>query len=233
MNSISTKVVKLDLDFILDNFYKPALWGKKWTIFEYDGYVVTFEVTDIKLTDRTVGYMVELYKDGVYLENWPTRYMPFDKEHRNLKVIYRGIARAVYHVINWYEKRLIMMQHDYQNAETLEEYMREQVAEAAAEFLDSLGIDNEDVRDAYIDAQVDKVDERYTDGILKEYEYTVLYSLYLAWFYFADAEHFASDINKIEALNKVDIEALHAEIYEKLDAIERGEFIDTIDLDEL
>ena len=46
---LSNKIVKFDFNFILDNYLNKKLWGKKWTIFEYDKMTVTLELYRIDI----------------------------------------------------------------------------------------------------------------------------------------------------------------------------------------
>jgi len=64
MNEISTKVVKLDFNYILDNCFKPQLWDKTWTIFAYDSYKITFELDTINTKNKSVRYLMRLYSNS-------------------------------------------------------------------------------------------------------------------------------------------------------------------------
>lgn len=233
MTAISTKVVKLDLDFILDNFYKPALWGKKWTIFEYDGYFITFEILHIEINNKRLWCHLGLNKGGETLRS-NYLFLPFDKAHRNLKVLNRRLSSSVASLIKSFEEDLIKMRDAYIEADRLEHEFKEYIRILAIEFLDDEGVANSDIREAYINAQVNNADTpNYSGKVIKEYQYTILSKLHLSWFYFADAEYFKDVIDKVGRLNGFKVGAIRKEIQKELDAIVRGDFKDTIELDEI
>ena len=61
---VSTSVVKLDLNYILDNFFKPSLWKKTWTVFAYDKYEVKVNLSSIYPKSQNVYFDICLFDKG-------------------------------------------------------------------------------------------------------------------------------------------------------------------------
>lgn len=234
MNEISTKVVKLDINFILDNFYKPNLWGKTWTIFEWDGYKITFTIHTINTEFGSLYYRLKLHKDGATLARSSYNPISYQKEHRNIKVIQKGISGAAIRLIGDYEKDLIRITNAYQEAEALEHKI-ELEAEAKAEaLLDELEITNEEIREAYIESQKQKHEtSEYTSNVLDVYQYKKCLKLYYSYALFSGETDRIDKFKNIAKLNGFKVGALRKEIKEKLDLIQTGDFSDTLEMDEI
>lgn len=233
-NAVSTKVVKLDLDFILDNFWKPVLWGKTWTIFEYNGYRVTIEIESIYPKYSRVWFYIRLYGQTGKELNTEMFGINFEKGNRNLTAIQNRIDGAVWNVFVAFEKDQIRMRSAYQETLELQRIAKDTYEEKANDFLDELGIENEEVREAYVIAQRGKVD--YSDKLLKildEYKYTIMHKELMGFALFADSERLLERTEDFGRLNGFKIGAIRKEIKKELESIEIGDFYETIELDEL
>lgn len=234
MNAISTKVVKLDINFILDNFHRPALWDKKWTIFEYDGYTVTFQLQQINTQSKSVYYELKLYRQGNLLSVSYYNSISVHKDHRNIKVIQQGISGRVIDIISYYEMDIIKMTTAYREAEGLERDIVLEAREKAEALLDELSITNDEIREAYIDAQESKhKTSQYTSNVLRLYQYKKTLKLYYAYALYSGEKPRIDKFKEISKLNGFKVGALRKEIKEQLDLIEKGDFKDTLEMDKI
>lgn len=234
MNELSTKVTKLDLNFILDNCFRPSLWDKVWTIFSYDGWKVTFELTSINTKTKSVGYVVKLYQPNkTWVAQTSTGDMNFQKEHRNLEVIEKGLnGKVLRWLIEWQERVLIRETTAYKEAYEYEVQLEEVAEQKAKDLLDELGITNEDIRDAYIDSQKSKHStSQYTDMVFKTYKGTKLSKLYMSYCLFTRDKENYDKYKKIAKLNGFKIGDTRKEIKEQLDKIEYGEMYEELEMD--
>ena len=236
MGELSTKIIKLDLNFILDNCFKPALWDKTWTIFAYDGYKVTFELTSINTKSKSVGYVVKLYSPnkawGYQTSNGD---MNFQKEHRNLEVIEKGLnGKILRWLIEWRERELIRETTAYKEAYEYENQLEEIAKQKAKDLLDELGITNEDIRDAYIDSQQNKHStSQFTDKVFETYKGTKLSKLYMSYCLFTSDKENYDKYKKIAKLNGFKIGDTRKEIKKQLDKIEYGDMYEELEMDEV
>lgn len=187
---LSTKVTKLDLDFILDNCFKPKMWDEVWTIFAYGDFKITFEIQSIYTQSRCMYYRVTLYEKGRKITS-DLDSINMKKEHRNMKVILQGINGQVYrHLFNYKETTLIYKTQAYQEAQDLQQAREDRVREMANKFLDELEIKNMEVRDAYIESRVDKIEDKYlnTGAVLDVYRDTKILPLRMSYALFTEDE---------------------------------------------
>jgi hypothetical protein len=230
---LSTKVTKLDLDFILDNCFKPALWDKQWTIFNYDGYVITFEVASIDTKRKSVRCFLKLLApQKSYGPSW-SEDINFQKDHRNLGVIQKGINGSIFRwLIRMEEAGEIMKTTAYKEAKDYEDQLKGLAKEKAEALLDELNISNEDVREAYIDSQENKAStSAFTSEVLRLYEGSKLTKLYLSYALFANEEESYKKYKKIARANGFKIGDLRKEIKAELAKIESGEMYENLELD--
>lgn len=227
---ISTKITRLDLDFILSNCFKPYLWKHTWTIFAYDGWEVKFYITRIDTRENKMWYTIELYKDGHWKSSSTYNYMNFLEEHRNLTVLQNELNGVITkRVMEYAEQNIIRETQAYKEAKEYEDELLELAKEAAENLLDELNITNNDIRDAYIDSQTSNAEtSEYTTRILTLYRGTKLTKLYLAYCLFADDKKRYEDYKKIAKANGFKIGETRKEIKSDLAKIESGEMYDEL-----
>ena len=236
MNELSTKVTKLDLNFISDNCFKPALWDKTWTIFAYDGWKITFELQSINTKSKQVGYVLKLYKPNrTYNCQSGTGEINFQKEHRNLEVIQKGLdGKILRWLIEWEERNMIRETTAYIEADDYEQELLKTVKQKAEDLLDELGITNEEIRDAYIDSQENKYStDEYTDKVFYLYKGTKLTKLYMSYCLFTGDKENYDKYKKIAKLNGFKIGDTRKEIKAQLDKIEYGDMYEELEMDEV
>jgi len=161
--------------------------------------------------------------------------MNFQKEHRNLEVIEKGInGKIIRWLIEWEERKLIKETSAYKEAEQYEDDFNDLIEEKAKDLLDELGITNEDIRDAYIESQKDKLStSQFTERVLETYKGTKLPKLYMSYCLFANDKETYDKYKKIAKLNGFKVGDLRKEIKAELNKIEIGEMYDEIELDEV
>ena len=234
MNEISTKITRLDLDYILDNCFKPSLWDKVWTIFAYDGWKITFELSSIDVKNKKLNYILRSYPPKKsYSTQSTSDSINFQKEHRNLDVIQKGInGRINRWIIEWEERTLIKETGAYKEANQYEYDYNELIEEKAKDLLNELGITNSDIRNAYISSQTDKHStSQYTDEIFRLYKGTKLTKLYMAYSLFSEDKESYDKYKKIAKLNGFKVGDLRKEIKENLNKIEIGQMYEELEMD--
>lgn len=227
-NDLSTKIVRLDLDFILDNCFKPALWDKEWTIFKYDGYRITIGISNIDVRRKQVSCAIKLYKEGEH-HDWAAQSdsyeINFQKEHRNLEVIQKGLNGRIFRwLLEWEERHLIQETVAYQEAEAFQEKLESRAKEMAEAYLDEKGIEDDEIREAYIERMIDNANtSKYTDEVYEAYKGSKLPKLFLSYALFAEDEEAYAKYKKLARANGFKIGHLRSEIKAEFAKIEAGE----------
>lgn len=235
-NVLSTKVSRLDLNFILDNCFKPNLWDKVWTIFAYDGYKVTLELSSINVKSKQLTYTLKLYpKNKSYSTQQTSNYVNFQKEHRNIETIEKGLNGYVLRwLIETEERSMIRKTTAYIEADNYEDSLEELAKEKAKDLLDELGITNEDIREAYIDSQGSKHQtSQFTSRVLELYKGTKLPKLLMSYCLFTNDKENYDKYKKIAKLNGFKIGDTRKEIKAELNKIEIGEMYEELEMDEV
>lgn len=221
---LSSKVVKLDFDYILRNCHLPWFWKKKWSIFQYGQFEIKFALSAIDIEGNKLTYKTELYKNGdlVNTDRWNSINM--DEANRNIPVITKGFNGTVYrYLLKGYEVGLIGKTSAYENAKKLQDSKVELARAKAEQKLDNLGIKDKKIRKAYIDRQGSNANtNEHVDAVIRQYEGTLIPELYLSYALFTDEKEKYAQYCEISNLNEDSLLALSTGIQEQLDKIEQG-----------
>lgn len=170
---LSMKVEKFNVNEILDNYLNQKFWGKKWTLFEYDGFVATLFMDCIYVDTRRVSVEIKVEKDGKRKHDWV--WFSLDTENQNELVNNRQIyGKVVDLLLEWEESNLIPYTDEYKTALQVEKQHREKIRLLAVDLLDSLGIKHEEVREAYIKETIIQNAEYFTGKVEYNKKYLLI-----------------------------------------------------------
>lgn len=240
---VSTSVVKLDLNYILDNFFKPSLWKKTWTVFAYDKYEVKVNLSAIFPKNQSVHFDISLFHKGLTVkENFIS--FNYDKGNRNLVAITNNFNGSIIRLIEDYEERLIKRSWAYRKAEEVNDVRAEAYRKAAEEKLEEL----ESLSIPLIDQFIDEISEMYIDSqVSKAYDFKtqndliylnkgkVLKSLYLSYMLYAEMDERREKFIKDSNFYAKPTSKMIGKILSELSRVKKIDFIDTIkdNLDEI
>lgn len=163
-NALSTKIEKLDLEFILNNFLNPKLWEKSWQIFAWDGVFVNLSIYSIDVESQKIYLRIKvdfgqnLKKRKIYLfsdVDSNVVSIPYKKEHRNIELFENQIFNTMIRGFGYIEDRIIRSLEDYKEAERSKEEFKRSLERIAEEFLDEQNVTHQAIRDAYIDQYIE------------------------------------------------------------------------------
>lgn len=164
-NELSTKIEKLDLEFILNNFLNPKLWRKRWQIFAWDGVVVNLTINSIDVEYQKVNLRINvdlgknLRERKIYIFSSVDSTIvsiPYKKEHRNIELFEDQIFKSMIRGFGYVEDRIIRSLDDYTKAkESQREFVRS-LEKIAEEFLDEQNVTHKAIREAYIDQYIEE-----------------------------------------------------------------------------
>ena len=229
------KVYDIDYSFIIKNYLNPEMWQKTWTLFQYKTWVITFRIDYIWCRSEKIHFIIKIKDNSPENEYKYGDYCDTDKDYStsvdyslkidNIQFLKREIISKSFYAIEKLEEEAIMATVEYTSLTESYADEKDRLRRIANDFLDDNGVNNEDIRSAYIDAYVDNNTQLdlMQDRLTREMQYTIFPDLYLV---FANATDNKDIINKWETkLNqRNDMETLRAEIQEYLEYMESDEF---------
>lgn len=188
--SISTKVIQLDLNVILENYNKPKFWKKKWTIYKSKALTIITYIDRIDVKNNKI-YMTVKPESEEYVDTkshkiantrWLDTYIiiPIDRTDYTGDKFLKDLTNACMTIIRIIELKLINTYSEYENASKLVREYKDSLRSIAEDFLDENKVTNSDIREAYIEVYINRsVIPNYCYEVERNMEYTVIPQEYL------------------------------------------------------
>lgn len=170
----STKITKINIKTILNNYLKPEFWKVKWTLFDYNNLVLTMNIDSIEINNSRIVLKVSSSRySNTYIS------IPLNRKISELEGIFKkNIVSACLDMILISERENARQTHSYKAAIRLDEEFEQEVEDKAKELLDSLGINHEGIREAYIDDQLSNNSSNHAANVLEHYEGKLMTDVY-------------------------------------------------------
>ena len=204
-NSISTKLVYLDLKTIMENYRNPEFWKKSWLIFKSKELGVKWSITNINILENKIESCISITPGHItrggkkfsfsYDFTRKTNYswysnvcrpIPIENSDYTQETLNRNILNTILNTMKRLEEDFIRHTYEYYKASELEDEQKEKLKEIAENFLDEEGVTNESIRDAYIEKYVDdNTNNDYTSEIIANAQFRFFKAAYLhvcSWF---------------------------------------------------
>lgn len=199
-NTVSTQVVKLDLQTILANYKDPKFWSKKWTIIDTKQVKIIWYISYINCAENKINSVLKVSNKNIkkgnkdlnhagywFNESVDVPAIPINNPEYTEKHFENAILGKVLELLGDIERHCTYEYAEYKEAEHLQQEMKDKLREIAEEFLDDNNVTNEAIRDAYISKYVsDNYDASgITSKIIERYHYKIIPTVYLyvyAWF---------------------------------------------------
>lgn len=161
-NKLSTVLTRIDLKDLLNHYTDKALWGKKWTIYDYGSIEVTAEIYSIEVYLNEIKLKVAVSYRGKRKLRWgnvpynwtwmsvPVNHCEYTQEAFERKLY--GVAKELLSAI---ELSFIRALPDYEAADDYRDDKIGKLNDEAKAWLDEKGVTNKSIREAYIDAFVE------------------------------------------------------------------------------
>lgn len=175
MNELSTMLYRINFRYILDHFLDQALWKKSWRIYEYDGCQIDMRLYSINIDENKL--ILSVRRARHWQNN--TFSLPLAKEHFNEEVFYRQLFTNLISTIRQSENTEIYESEPYKAARYQEVLNRELNKAKAEKKLDELGIDDEDVRKAYIESYTEDNQVYLASQVIESLRYILHSARYL------------------------------------------------------
>ena len=154
-NKLSTVLTRIDLKELLEHYTDKALWGKKWTIYDYGGINVRVELFSIEVAQNMISLCVTvtLAKSGE--KAYGFIYVPINHCEYRQETFERRLYGEAKDSLSELEKVRTKRLPDYEAADNYRDEKKEKLEEEAKAWLDDKGVTNESIRDAYIEAFIE------------------------------------------------------------------------------
>lgn len=161
-NKLSTVLTRIDLKDLLNHYTDKALWGKKWSIYDYGNVEVTAEIYSIDIYSNEIKLKVAVhYRDKRNLGwssnryNWNWMSVPINHCEYTQEAFERKLYGVAKDTLSSIEASSIRLLPDYEAADNYRDEKIEKLNEEAKAWLDDKGVTNKSIREAYIDAFVE------------------------------------------------------------------------------
>ena len=204
MNVPAIKVWNMDYSFIVRNYLNPKLWHKVWTLFAFKDYAITLQLSSIDTKKCKIAFEIALKDNAstsMFNRVWQS--VDYSIKANDIGFLIKGINGTIYRLIKQYEVYHILETLEvYKNAEEQAEIERETLTQIANEFLDSMDVTSDELRELYIDAYVEsnaKSCELIGD-LRTAYEFHLCPDLYLTFLEsIGEKEKYQEVLNHLEA----------------------------------
>lgn len=184
-NKIILKVFDIDYSFIINNYLEPKLWEKEWTLFVYKKFVVTLRLKYIYIYKHKICFEIKLTNNNK--NNWNREYtetVEYSLNVENINILKKNINKQMLHTIEEMEKSdYIEQTEEFEKLILMQYEEREKLTKIAEEFLDDNDIENENIREAYIEAYVSNTEKVWDlkEDYKNENQHKMLPDLYLTF----------------------------------------------------
>ena len=178
------KTYKMDWSFLIKNYLNPEMWQKRWTLFQYGPYKVTLNIFSIYTLSEQITFDIQIhYALPNKMLTYAETSMCFSLKIDDLTFLKRQINSAIFETMIKVERDLIRRQEDYNELEKMKFKEEEQLENITKNFIESNGVTNEHLIEAYVDAYVDEY-AQMPDKIAAYVDSQVYHhfpSFYLTW----------------------------------------------------
>lgn len=184
-NGLVLKIWKMDYSFLIKNYLNPEMWQKEWTLFEYKNFKVTMHIWSIQTRLEQILLDVRVhYVDENGYSDYKERTISFSLKIEDVTFLKRQINSAIFELMVNIERELFVIKtDDYYRLLDMKREEEYKLTEIAEKFLDESGVNNDNLREAYIDAYISeyaKVPDMLCDYVQSR-TYKEIPDLYLTW----------------------------------------------------
>lgn len=228
-NELAIKVYEIDYSFIIKNYLDPQMWQKEWTLFVYKDKSFVIYLNSIDTRNKSIAFTVRSTYTRDDIKDHDSNTFWYNLGNSNIESLKRQIRGAIESLIERMETYYIYDTADYKKAKDMEYAHRERLEEKAKDFLDSQGIFLSEVRDAYIDYYVNKMDYNYTSNIVNAYNHDLLFDVYMIYYKASGQQEKFEQLKEKYMRTHKNIDNVMDEINEQIDYMETEEYESNLD----
>lgn len=185
---LALKVYDVDYSFIIKNYLDEKLWEKEWTIFLYKKFKITLRLDSISVKSKSIWFEVMIDDNSEENKNYFTKRFVDSFKYalsiENINILKNTLNSTIFGLIKKMEyEAYICLTERYEELTDMSTEEQGRLREIAEEFLNSEGVLNDEIREAYIDYYVDKNERVYDlrNNYVEEMKYNILTDFYVAF----------------------------------------------------
>ena len=174
MNVPSVKIARINWKYLIDNALNKELWGKRYTLFDYDGMDIVLYLDSISAKNQSLSFVVVVKvfrNDEEYLDY---NYLTVPLGQYNEEAFSNKLHGTIKRTMEELERTMIRDTPYYKMAESTIEEKKEIAEDMANELLDSLNIENYGIRSSYVSDQRSKVSSSELSEVVRQMQYSIL-----------------------------------------------------------
>ena len=188
------------------------MWGKEWTIFTYKRYEITLKLDTIDIKNNSIFLEITIKDNNEENKNYWGKTISTSFKYamsmNSVDMFKRILNSTIFLLMQKLEKESYILYTDnYRELQYMKDEEQEKLKEIAEEFLDNEGIENEEIREVYIEYYIEHNEKVY--DLMGEYTDDMTYRI-ITDFYVA----FLQAINDKERL-----EIIRQKIGQKVDVL--------------
>lgn len=186
------KVYDIDYSFIIKNYLDPSLWTKSWLLFCYKNFNVHISLSKIYCSEGKISFKVkvsdgineeEYHSAGIFYDNYDLGWVYYNLNTDNIDILKKSIISTVERSIMCLEEKLIQLDSGYKDIEDTIDKKKRLLEQIAEDFLDDNNVTNSDIREAYVNWYLDKMDDN--NNLKSDYidsrRYQILTDVWYTW----------------------------------------------------
>lgn len=185
---LSIKVYDVDYSFIIKNYLDEKLWDKEWTIFVYKKFQIILRLNSIDVRTKIIWFEVEIQDGNEENKSYWTKNIKDTFKYflsvENIDILKKSLNQTIFGLIQKLEEEAYIKYTDeYYKLETMRNDESEKLKQIANDFLDSEGVTNDEIREAYVGYYVDKNENVYNliNEYLSKMKYRMITDFYLVF----------------------------------------------------
>lgn len=185
---LSIKVYDVDYSFIIKNYLDEKLWDKEWTIFVYKKFQIILRLNSIDVRTKIIWFEVEIQDGNEENKSYWTKNVKDTFKYflsvENVDILKQSLNHTIFGLMQKLEEdAYIKYTDEHYKLETMRNDESEKLEQIANDFLDSEGVTNDEIREAYVGYYVDKNENVYNliNEYLSKMKYRMITDFYLVF----------------------------------------------------
>lgn len=228
---LALKVYDVDYSFIIKNYLDEKLWEMEWTIFTYRRFEITLKLDSINVKSKSIWFEITIKDNNEENKSYWTKSISESFKYSlnidSIDILKKILNLKVFDLIRRLEvDAYITYTEKYNELDEMKSDENEKLEEIANDFLDSEGVMNDEIREAYVEYYMDKYSK--VDGLKSDYvdemKYRLITDFYVAFLKATD------DKERLEIIRKKVGQSELDEILRKIE--EYKEYMETEEYEE-
>jgi hypothetical protein len=164
--AVSTTLYRIDYAWIRAHYLDQKYWKEKWKIFDYRGLTIELSLNSIDVRNGLIGLEMRIAFSGeperglAPDSGWSSSFsIPIKHDEYGDSNFQARLKGSAVSLIENLESDYIRGSKEYQEMKDWNDRIDQEARDTAEAFLDGLGYENEDVREAYVEWYLNKLDE--------------------------------------------------------------------------